>query len=102
MRHVLHHPIEWEGRTVIRVHDYQPSRVHRAEGNQTPSCIVRRAHIAEGGWADDTTELLTELPFVETNIELPPSWKGKNPADIWVSINEDGILLMHVSLPYCG
>lgn len=95
MRHALHHPVEWEGKIVVRVNDYQPSRVRRAEDNQTPSCTVRRVHVAQGEWAD-AGEMQTELPCVETNVELPESWRGKESANVLVSINEDGILLIDV------
>ncbi|VDC04069.1 unnamed protein product [Peniophora sp. CBMAI 1063] len=93
MRHVIHHPVEWEEKAVIRVNDYQSSRVSRAEAHQTPSCAVRRVHIAEGEWVDGP-EMQTELPYIETNIELPVSWREMAPANIFVSINEDGILLI--------
>ncbi|KZV61450.1 hypothetical protein PENSPDRAFT_759426 [Peniophora sp. CONT] len=96
MRHVLHHPVEWDGKIVVRVNDYQPSRVRRAEDNQTPSCTVRHVHVAEGEWSS-TGEMQTELPYVETNIELPESWRENELENVLVSINEDGILLIDVS-----
>ena len=97
MRHVLHHPVLWDDKLVVRVNDYQPSRVRRTEAHQTPTCIVRHMHQVEGEWADGIV-LQTDLPYIETNTELPVSWQERNPQNVLVSINEDGIILIDVSV----
>lgn len=45
-----------------------------------------------GPWMDDRT-IRTEVSFVETIKYLPESWQGRSPWHVWVSINEDGIVI---------
>lgn len=95
-RRVLPHPVqESDGQSAVRINDYQPSRVRRAEAAQHTSHLVHHGAAAQGEWFE-TDELQTDLPFVETDKELPESWQSKNPQDVHVSINEDGITLTDV------
>ncbi|VDC04077.1 unnamed protein product [Peniophora sp. CBMAI 1063] len=96
-RHVLPHPVqESGGQSAVRVDDYQPARVRRAENNQSPSHRVHHGEDTQGEWFE-ANELHTDLPFVETNMRLPEAWQNKNPHDVHVSINEDGVTLIDKS-----
>lgn len=97
-RHVLPHPVqESGGQSAVRVDDYQPSRVRRAEADDDPTHTVHHGEATQGEWFE-SDELRTGLPFVETDKELPESWQNKDPGDVHVSINEDGITLTDVGL----
>ncbi|KZV75097.1 hypothetical protein PENSPDRAFT_731848 [Peniophora sp. CONT] len=93
-RHVQSHPVrQASGENVVRVDDYQTSRVRRAEAAHDPAQTVHHGEAALGEWFE-SDELQTDLPYVETDMELPESWQDKRPEDVNVSINEDGITLM--------
>ena len=93
---MLPHPIEDAGGfSAVRVNDYQPSRVSRAEANNSPSHQVHHGEDTGGDWFQ-ANELHTGAAYIETEKQLPDSWQNKQPKDVHVSINEDGITLTDV------
>ncbi|VDC04080.1 unnamed protein product [Peniophora sp. CBMAI 1063] len=92
MRRVLHRPIISGGKLAVVVQDLFRPRVLHAAATSSLSYAVCRSQPVVGPWLDSAT-IQTEVSYVETVQELPISCQGKDPQDVGVSINEDGLVI---------
>ncbi|KAI0317231.1 hypothetical protein OF83DRAFT_1122563 [Amylostereum chailletii] len=94
LRRVDSHPTRRDGEYVVRVYDYHPQRVARAEylvthastGMSPKWTIKREGHLPDGS-------MVTTRPYLVTEMKLPQKLQDRESNSIRVHMCEDGIVI---------